>query len=130
MTDEAYMNERRVDTRLLCAELVEIHWKDKSARQRRRIANLEDISLSGASLQLEMPILRGTVITIRYGDGELIGSVRYCLYRDLGYFIGIEFAPGCRWSSKHFRPRHLLDPKQLVERAVRRTKATVIREAS
>lgn len=124
------MNERRVDTRLLCAELVEVHWKDKSARQRRRIANLEDISLSGACIQLEIPLLRGTPVTIRYGDGQLVGSVRYCLYRDLGYFVGIEFAAGCKWSSKHFRPRHLLDPRQLMERAARRTKVKTIREAS
>ncbi|HEX4809996.1 MAG TPA: hypothetical protein VH325_13745 [Bryobacteraceae bacterium] len=124
------MNERRVDTRLLCAELVEVNWKDKSARQRRRIANLEDISLTGACLQMELPITRGTGVSIRYGDGELVGSVRYCLYRDLGYFIGIEFAPGCKWSSKHFRPRHLLNPKQLVQQASRRTKVKEIREAS
>lgn len=124
------MNERRVETRLLCAELVEINWKDKSARQRRRVVNLEDISLSGACLQSEMPILRGTAVTIRYGDGELVGSVRYCLYRDLGYFLGIEFAPDCRWSTKHFRPRHLLDPKRLVDRAARRTKRASVREAS
>lgn len=124
------MNERRVDTRLLCAELVEVNWKDKSARQRRRIANLEDISLTGACLQMELPITRGTAVSIRYGDGELVGSVRYCLYRDLGYFIGIEFAPGCRWSTKHFRPRHLLNPKQLTQQASRRTKVKEIREAS
>jgi hypothetical protein len=124
------MNERRVDTRLLCAELVELKWKDKSARHRRRVVNLEDISLSGACLQSEMPILRGTVVTLLYGDGELVGSVRYCFYRDFGYFIGIEFAPGCKWSSKHFRPRHLLDPKRLVEQSARRVRARTQREAS
>lgn len=124
------MNERRVDTRLLCAELVELYWKDKSARQHRRVANLEDISLSGACLQSETPILRGTALTMRYGNGELVGTVRYCLFRDLGYFIGIEFAPGCKWSSKHFRPRHLLDPRRLVEQSARRTRAQAIRPAS
>jgi hypothetical protein len=124
------MNERRVDTRLLCAELVELNWKDKSARQHRRVVNLEDISLSGACLQSEMPILRGTEVTLLYGDGELVGSVCYCFYRDLGYFIGIEFGPGCRWSSKHFRPRHLLNPKRLVEQAARRAKLPTQREAN
>ena len=84
------------------------------------MANLEDISLSGACIQTESAILRGATVSIRYGDGELVGTVRYCLYRDLGYFLGIQFSESSRWSQKHFRPRHLLDPRRLVLHAVNR----------
>jgi hypothetical protein len=107
------MEERRIDPRLLCAELVEVIWTDQGGRQRRRIANLEDISLCGACVQVESAISCGTPISMRYGDGQLTGTVRYCLYQGIGYFLGIEFDPGCRWSRKHFRPRHLLDLQQL-----------------
>ena len=116
------MDERRNESRLMCAELVEVIWKDKSGRQRRTVANLEDISQSGACLQMESSIVRGTPIWIRYGDGELVGAVRYCLYRDLGYFVGVVFSEGCKWSRKHFRPRHLLDPKKLVSDAMNRSR--------
>lgn len=108
---------------MLCAELVELMWTDKSGRRRRRVANLEDISLSGICLQVESAIPDGTFVSMRYGDGELTGSIRYCVPRDGAYFLGIRFEEGCRWSTKHFRPQHLLDPRELVERAVNRHNA-------
>ncbi len=114
------MDERRTDVRLLCAELVQVIWNDKSGRQRRGVANLEDISLCGICLQVEGPILRGTALIMHYGDGELIGTVRYCVFQDSAYFLGIEFHDGCRWSTQHFRPQHLVDPRDLVEQAMRR----------
>jgi hypothetical protein len=114
-------NRREAD-RLLCAELVELSWLDTSGRPQRRVANLEDISLSGVCLQIEGTIPSGTVVAIRYGDGELFGSVRYCRFEGLGYFLGVELAEGCKWSSRHYRPEHLLDPADLVEQAVARHK--------
>ena len=114
------MTDKRFEPRLLCAELVEVTWRDKSGTLRRRIANLEDISLSGACLQMEAPLHRGAAITLRYGKGELSGTARYCLCRDFGYYIGVEFAAGCKWSTQNFRPKHLLDPRRLTERSLRR----------
>ncbi len=115
------MQERRIDPRLLCAELVEMIWTDQSGRQRRRVANLEDISSCGACVQVESPVVCGTVVSMRYGDGQLSGIVRYCLYQDIGYFLGVQFEEGCRWSRKRFRPSHLLDLRQLVKTAARRS---------
>jgi hypothetical protein len=51
---------------------------------------------------------------------ELLGKVRYCVYREFGYFLGIEFEPGSKWSAHHFRPQHMLDPRRLVIRSVNR----------
>ena len=114
------MDERRTDTRLLCAELVEVIWEDDVGRKRRRVANLEDISLSGICLQVEKALPPGTAIRMSYGDGELVGTVRYCVFRDIGYFLGIQLEDGCRWSTRHFKPQHLLDPRELVDRAMSR----------
>ena len=114
------MKERRTDARLLCAELVEVLWEDDSGRKRRRVANLEDISLSGMCLQVEAAIPPGTAITMSYGDGEMVGIIRYCVLREGGYFLGVQFEEGCRWSTQHFRPQHLLDPRQLIDRAILR----------
>ncbi len=114
------MDERRIDHRLLCAELVELTWEDGSGRKRQRVANLEDISLSGICLQVEKEIPAGTAITMSFGDGKLVGVVRYCVFRDIGYFLGIQLEEGCRWSTQHFKPQHLLDPLELVERAMLR----------
>jgi hypothetical protein len=114
------MLDRRVEPRMLCADMVEVLWKDKTGNLRKGVANLEDISLSGACLQFEHPIPLQTDLQIRYPKGELVGKVRYCVYREIGYFLGIEFEPGCRWSARHFKPQHLLDPRRLVVRSVNR----------
>jgi hypothetical protein len=114
---------RRDNNRLLCAEIVQVVWDDPSGRQRRSVANLEDISLSGLCLQVENPIPTGTPIAMEYGDGELVGTIRYCRFQDWGYFLGIELLEGCRWSSQHFRPQHLLDPSDLLDQAVMRHQA-------
>jgi hypothetical protein len=115
------MSENRTETRLFCADLVEAEWQDNTGRPRREIVNLEDVSLSGACIHTEGPVAKGTSVVIRYGDGQLVGVVRYCLYRDTGYFLGVEFTENCKWSTRHFRPKHLLDPHTLMERCVRRS---------
>ena len=107
---------------MLCADLVDIEWKDPSGRTRRGVANLEDISLSGACLQVDRPVALGTALHITYPNGELTGKVKYCVFREIGYFLGVEFNPGVRWSQRNFRPQHLLDPRRLVTRTLNRLK--------
>jgi hypothetical protein len=98
---------------MLCADLVDVEWRDKNGRTKRTVANLEDISLSGACLQMDVAIPMHTHIRISYPKGELEGRVRYCVYREIGYFLGVEFEPGSRWSQRNFKPLHLLDPRRL-----------------
>lgn len=116
------MLDRRSETRLLCADLVEIHWREKSGKNRKGIANLEDISLSGACLQTDFPIPKEVRVRIVYPQGNLNGTVKYCVYREIGYFLGIEFAPDVRWSLQKYKPQHLLDPRRLVIRALKETR--------
>lgn len=115
--------DRRIEPRMLCADLVDVKWKDQTGRTRRGVANLEDISLSGACLQVDRPVPMGTSFRISYPSGELVGKVKYCVFREIGYFLGIEFDPGSRWSQRHFRPQHLLDPRRLVGRVTNRLRA-------
>jgi hypothetical protein len=98
---------------LLCADLVEIHWRDKSGRKRRTVANLEDISGSGACLQLETEIPLHTPVVISCPAGDLPGRIRYCVYREIGYFLGVRFDEGVKWSQRQFKPQHLFDPRRL-----------------
>jgi hypothetical protein len=114
------MHNRRAEPRMLCADLVDVQWKDRSGRIRRAVANLEDISLSGACVQVDSPIPIETTLRISYPKGELQGRVCYCVFREIGYFLGIEFEPGFRWSMRQYRPQHLLDPRRLVTRGANR----------
>ncbi|MBL8222466.1 MAG: PilZ domain-containing protein [Bryobacterales bacterium] len=108
------MQDRRFQPRMLCADLVNIQWTDEAGRSHRTIANLEDISLSGACLQLDHAIPLNTKLRISYPKGQMEGVVRYCVYREIGYFIGLQFQEGSGWSRKSFKPQHLFDPRRLT----------------
>ncbi len=114
------MLNRRVEPRLLCADMVDVLWKDKGGRAKKSVANLEDISLSGACLQVDVAIPLKTPIRITHAKGHLAGIVKYCVFREIGYFLGIEFDSDSRWSLRQYRPQHLLDPRRLVLRTISR----------
>lgn len=114
------MVDKRIEPRLLCADLVDLCWKDKTGRTKRSVANLEDISLSGACLQVDHPVPMKTAVKITHANGDLLGIVKYCVFRDIGYFLGIEFESGSRWSLRAYKPQHLLDPRRLVLRTIQR----------
>jgi hypothetical protein len=110
------MNDRRAAARMLCSELVQVHFRDERGRARRLLGNLEDISLSGLCIQVDDPVPLNTALRIRHPKGEFSGSVRYCLFREIGYFLGVQFEEGCRWSPEQFTPHHMLDLRTLVVR--------------
>ena len=99
----------------MCADLVELHWEDQSGRDHRTTANLEDISVSGVCLQVDVQIPVYSVVRISYPSGKYTGIVRYCQFKDFGHFVGVQFDGG-KWSETNFQPQHLLDPKELTER--------------
>jgi hypothetical protein len=108
------MKDKRNNPRLLCAELVELVYRDTAGYQRRRIVNLEDISESGMCLQVESRVPQDATVRICHSKGDFVGVVRYCEFRDTSYFLGIEFAPESTWSQARYRPEHLVDPRELT----------------
>jgi len=117
--DSRGMLQERSEARMLCAEIVKIRWIDKSGRGHKSTAILEDISASGACIQLDAPLPVSTSVRIKHPKGELNGNVRYCVYRDIGYFVGLQFEPDSKWSRRDFQPQHLLDLHRLLGRAIR-----------
>ena len=113
------MLRERSEARMLCADLVDIRWKDKTGRGRKATALLEDISASGACVQLEGPIPQNTVVKICHPKVQLQGTVKYCVYRDIGYFVGLQFGPDSRWSKRQFQPQHMLDMPRLLARGLK-----------
>jgi hypothetical protein len=94
--------------------MLEVCWAGPAGKLRRQTALLEDISRSGACIQVESPLPSGVECRLRCRRGHLSGVVRYCVYREIGYFVGVEFGPDSKWSRQSFRPQHLLDLKRLV----------------
>jgi hypothetical protein len=102
---------------MLCADMVDTCWKDQGGHKQRVTALLEDICSSGACLQFEIPVPLGTEIRWQSPKQEFKGRVRYCIYREIGYFVGVEFTGPMRWSQNTYKPQHLLDLGTLLKRA-------------
>ena len=113
--DQTFMRERRSEVRMLCADVIEVSWKEGGKHLSRAIGLLEDISQSGACLQMEAPIPVGSVIEWESPFQKFTGSVCYCSYREIGYFVGVEFAAGTQWSEDIFLPQHLLDVRRMTK---------------
>lgn len=108
------MNDRRAEIRMLCADVVEACWTDPEGMEHRSNALLEDISASGACLQLEAAVPLGVPIRWAGAKQEFTGEVRYCVYREIGYFVGVQFGPESKWTKRAFKPQHLLDLSHLI----------------
>jgi hypothetical protein len=108
------MQERRSENRMMCADMVDVCWREPTGKSRRMTALLEDISPSGACLQLDIPVPIGARFRWSTADRQFTGRVQYCVYREIGYYVGVEFDAGTRWSKQDYRPRHLLDLERLL----------------
>lgn len=105
---------------MLCADVLETCWTGPDGQTHRASALLEDISASGACLQFETPVPTGVSLRWSSRNCDFAGEVRYCVFREIGYFVGVEFEPSSKWSRSDYRPLHLLDLQQLVENAKKR----------
>jgi PilZ domain len=103
------MKQRRKLERNLCAEFITICWTDAEGNTRSELATLEDISATGACLQLEFPIPPDTEVSLQYPKGQYRGKIKYSAREQTGYIHGIEFHPPDRWSKADFEPSHLLE---------------------
>ena len=116
------MQERRSEVRMLCADVVEACWTDEHGQTQRANALLEDISASGACLQFETAIPLGVILRWGCPNREFFGEVRYCVYREIGYFVGVQLEPQSKWSKRAYKPLHLLDLQEMVGTARKRSR--------
>ena len=110
------MRERRAEPRLWCSDLIQVRLESESAEL---TANLEDISPSGACVQFEEPVPAGARVCLTLGRRKFRGQVQYCVGNEIGYFAGVQFDAGQKWSRKLYEPKHLLDPSRVLARGAK-----------
>ena len=108
------MNERRIESRYLCADLVRVDWLEGEDGFRTEQAILEDISPAGGCVQLESPVPLGSTLSISIHDEMFTGYVCYCVYRDYGYFVGVRFSAETVWNRDKVVPDHLTNLYELA----------------
>jgi len=112
------MREKRSEQRFMCSDLVKVVVHQAGLPQQEAVvANLEDISPSGACVQLEAAIREGAAIEIICSACRLKGKVRYCRFVSIGYDVGISFDERESWVRQQFEPEHLIDIPASVQMA-------------
>ena len=122
------MTERRVEPRLWCSDLIKVRI-ESPGEPRELIANLEDIAPSGACAQFEQAVPAGARLCLMLGRHKFRGRVTHCTRNEIGYFVGVRFDAERQWSRKIYEPEHLLDPAQVVARAVKSGQTRLRRSA-
>lgn len=111
-----------MEHRYLCSEMITARFAGPQGSSGETTGILEEIWETGACLHLEARLEPGSRVHFQplwRGDAvELEGVVKSCRYEaGFGHLMEIDFAHGRRWNPQLFRPRHLLDPETLKERA-------------
>jgi hypothetical protein len=110
-------DEKRLEGRFLCADLVRLDWIWGEDNLRTEQALLEDISAQGGCVQLDEPLPLGVSVMLTVGSTPFYGHVCYCAFRDDAYFIGLRFANETTWSASLVEPRHLTSLQSLGRHA-------------
>ena len=102
------MAEKRSEPRYMCSELVNILIRHDDHTVQEAIANLEDISRSGACVHLEKAIRLGADIEIVCSTCRFKGKVRNCRFAGDAYDVGVVFDTPRAWDASQYEPAHLL----------------------
>jgi hypothetical protein len=101
------MAEKGSEPRYMCSELVKIVVRHEDQTVREAIANLEDISPSGACVQLDEAVRLGADIEI-VSTCRFRGKVRNCRFAGSLYDVGVTFDDPGAWDASRYEPAHLL----------------------
>ena len=104
----------------LCSEFVAVRVETARGRVVETLGILEEISATGATIQLERPVAIGDRLELVCGNCpqacRFKGRVTRCRRQPaLGHFAVVRFEEGTRWSPDRYSPQHLFDPDRLVE---------------
>jgi hypothetical protein len=102
------MAEKRSEPRYMCSELVNILIRHEDQPVQEAIANLEDISPSGACIQLDEAVRLGTDIEIVCATCRFKGKVCNCRFAGSLYDVGVAFDDPGAWDASRYEPAHLL----------------------
>ena len=97
------------ECRYLCSELVSVVYEDHFRGIHQAVANLEEISSTGATILFEEKLEPGLPFSFHVRGYDLHGIVESSdLDDDLGWFVKIELDSTSRWSGRMFVPAHFL----------------------
>lgn len=100
--------QRRRAAREMCSDLIQISLQDQRGHWVRETGLLEDVSLHGMCISLNIPITVGRLVHLHARGFRGEARVRSCELGDYSYLLGVEFSDGFEWDRKKWKPKHLL----------------------
>ena len=97
--------------RYLCSELVKIRINSEELT-----VNLEEIWRNGAVFEAEVPVAARGRVEIRSGKAVFAGRITSVERHEFGWRADVEFSPLTPWSPDLYRPLHLVDVTDDLER--------------
>lgn len=95
--------------RYLCSELVTVIYEENPGELYQTIANLEEISMTSATILLDEQPRLGSPISVTDKGHDLFGRVLSRSYDStLGWFVTVSLDANSVWRKKWFSPQHLL----------------------
>jgi len=103
------------ENRHFCSNLVTVMLAGGEGNGHTLDGNLEEISSSGACLNVEEPIATGIGLRVVCGDREFPGRVVECRHDAVtGYHVSVSFDDGVEWSPEIYRPAHMVRAEALL----------------
>ena len=104
--------------RYLCSELVRIEWQENEGAA-SATAILEEIWPEGACVQTLQPMRAGTRIWIVGRQALFLGTLMECQFQTDGYYSQVLFDEDSRWSSRRYKPEHMVSSQAVLARWLR-----------
>ena len=93
----------------LCSELVTVTYEDQPGEILQTIANLEEISATGAVVLLEERPTVGSTISLSIKGRDLFGVIQGRLHDAiLGWYTVVTFNAATLWNRDWMSPKHLV----------------------
>lgn len=107
--------EARREKRLLCSDLLQLRWTEPAGGRREEIAVVEEVSPSGTTLFLGVPVPAGSDVMLCTGAESRPGVVRHSSPRPNGHTLGVQLHGHWRLhrEGSGFAAEHLLDVARL-----------------
>jgi PilZ domain len=103
-------DNRRKESRNLCASLATLFWQGTDGLERECEANVLDVSARGLGVQADDWIESGIRIRVEWRGHCFTGKVRHTHESEIGPVIGVELDEDCRWSELILSPEYMVKP--------------------
>ena len=86
----ALLEDNRAEPRKSIMTVVQVLWEAEPGSPRVTSGKIEDTSPKGVSVRIKDPIAVGSRVILQWHQGQLAGTVKYCILFHNEYILGLQ----------------------------------------